>query len=153
MFARYDMGKAAIDELQSLGTGFTVQRVTVPGIKDIPVASLNLIRESGCDIIVALGMPGKEKLDKMSAIVASMGIMQIQLLTGKHVLEVFVHEEEAGSEQELAALMDRRARDHAKNAYMLLFHPEHLTKMAGMGVRQGYEDAGPLTGSKGGIRH
>lgn len=153
MFSRYDMGKSAIDELRGLGTGYTVERVTVPGIKDLPVAALNLIQQKNCDIVMALGMPGRERLDKMSAIVASMGIMQVQLSTGVHVLEVFVHEEEAESDRELAMLMERRARGHARNAFMMLFHPEQLTERAGKGVRQGYEDVGPIDTGGGGIRH
>mgnify|MGYP001171585202 CR=1 FL=1 len=37
-FARYDMGKAAINELEKTGTGYRVIRYTVPGVKDLPVA-------------------------------------------------------------------------------------------------------------------
>ena len=57
-FARVDMGAAAIDELQRTGTGFKVVRYTVPGVKDLPVACKKLIEERGCDIVMALGMPG-----------------------------------------------------------------------------------------------
>ncbi|MEM4142458.1 MAG: riboflavin synthase, partial [Thermoplasmata archaeon] len=66
---------------------------------------------------------------------------------GKHILIVFVHEDEAKDEKELAWLSDRRAREHAENAYYLLFDPEHLQKMAGKGLRQGFEDVGPLRGN------
>lgn len=152
-FARFDMGHSVEEELYSLGTGFTVERVTVPGIKDIPVAALNLFRSKGCDIVIACGMPGKENLDKISANVASNGIMNVMLQTGRHIIEVFVHEEEAGTEPDLAKLMDRRSREHAKNAYNMLFRPEVLSGNAGKGLRQGYSDAGPLEGSDGGIIH
>ena len=37
-FARYDMGKSAIDELKSNKAGYKIIRYTVPGIKDLPVA-------------------------------------------------------------------------------------------------------------------
>ena len=37
-FARYDMGRSAIDELHHAGTGFRIVRCTVPGVKDLPVA-------------------------------------------------------------------------------------------------------------------
>ena len=40
-FARSDMGGAAIEELKTMGTGFKIIRYTVPGIKDLPVASKN----------------------------------------------------------------------------------------------------------------
>ena len=47
-FARYDMGKAAINELKSNGTGFRIIRYTVPGIKDLPVACKKLFEISQC---------------------------------------------------------------------------------------------------------
>ena len=65
-------------------------------------------------------------------------------MAGKHIVEVFVHEDEAEGEKELAVLMDRRTRDHALNAYNLLFHQEILRKNAGKGKRQGFEDAGEV---------
>ena len=51
-FARFDMGKAAIDELQSNRTGFKIERYTVPGIKDLPVACKKLFDDKKCDIII-----------------------------------------------------------------------------------------------------
>jgi len=143
-FARYDMGRAAVDELKTLGTGFKVERATVPGVKDLPVACKKLIEEKECDIVMALGMPGAEEIDKQCAHEASQGIIQVQLLTNTHVIEVFVHEDEAKNEKELAWLMDQRTREHAKNVYQLLFHPDKLSKQAGTGQRQGFEDAGPV---------
>ena len=38
-FARYDMGAAAIDELKKNASDLKIIRVTVPGVKDLPVAS------------------------------------------------------------------------------------------------------------------
>ena len=152
-FARFDMGRSVIDELQKTGTGLRIVRYTVPGIKDIPVAALRLLKDEGCDIVIACGMPGSKALDKISAQTASNGIMQAQLQTGKHIIEVFVHEEEASTPGELAWLMDRRAREHAVNAYYLVFDRSRLTEKAGKGLRQGYEDAGPVEESGSGIRH
>jgi len=37
-FARFDMASAAINELERTGTGFRIERYTVPGVKDLPVA-------------------------------------------------------------------------------------------------------------------
>jgi len=142
-FARVDMGGFAIDELKRTGTGFKVERYTVPGVKDLPVAAKRLLEERECDIVIALGMPGAQEIDKMCAHEASTGLIQVQLLTNKHVIEVFVHEDEAKSEKELAWLAERRAREHAANAYDLLFRPERLAKNAGRGLRQGFEDVGP----------
>lgn len=143
-FARYDMGAAAIDELQSNHTGFKIIRYTVPGIKDLPVACKKMFEEKNCDIVMALGMPGPKPIDKQCAHEASSALIQTQLMTNKHILEVFVHEDEGADEKELAWLADRRAREHAINALDLLFKPENLTKKAGKGLREGFKDAGPL---------
>ncbi len=143
-FARYDMGKAAIDELQRTGTGFRIVRYTVPGIKDLPVACKKLMEEKNCDIVMALGMPGPMEKDKMCAHEASTGLIRAQLMTNKHIIEVFVHEDEAVGDRELATLADARAREHAINAYDLLFRPERLTAQAGSGQREGFEDAKPV---------
>jgi riboflavin synthase len=143
-FARVDMGKAAIDELKSMGTGFRIARYTVPGIKDLPVACKKLFDEQRCDIVIALGMPGGKAIDRQCAHEASTGLISCQLMIGKHIIEVFVHEDEAPDEKTLAWLAERRAREHARNAFNLLFRPEALAKSAGRGLRQGFEDVGPV---------
>ena len=145
------MGASAVDELKSLGTGFRVERVTVPGVKDLPVASKKLIEEKGCELVMALGMPGSKDIDKVCAHEASTGLINVQLATNTHIIEVFVHEDEGQDEADLAWLMDRRARDHARNAYDMLFRPGEMTRRAGTGARQGREDAGRIqSGSAGG---
>jgi riboflavin synthase len=143
-FARYDMAKSVISELTATGTGFKIKRYTVPGIKDLPVASKKLIEEHGCELVIALGMPGSAPIDKQCAHEAALGLIQVQLMTNKHIIEVFVHEDEAKDDRELAWLADRRAREHAINAYNLLFKPEVLREHAGKGLRQGFEDVGPI---------
>ena len=143
-FARYDMAASAIDELKRTGTGFRIIRYTVPGMKDLPVACKILIEEKKCNIVIALGMPGPKDKDKMCAHEASQGLIRAQLMTNKHIIEVFVHEDEASDEKELAFLADRRAREHAVNVYDLMFRPERLTKNAGKGLRQGFDDAGSV---------
>ena len=143
-FARFDMGGSAVDELKSLGTGFRIERATVPGIKDLPVACKRLIETKGCEIVMALGMPGAAPIDRQCSHEASLGLIQVQLATNTHIIEVFVHEDEAEDEKGLAWLADRRTREHAGNVYDLLFKPDYLTKMAGKGLRQGYKDAKPL---------
>jgi len=143
-FARYDMGAAAIDELKSNHDGFKIIRYTVPGIKDLPVACKKMFEEKNCDIVMALGMPGPKPIDKQCAHEASTALIQTQLMTNKHILEVFVHEDEGKDEKELAWLAERRAREHAINALDLLFKPENLIRKAGQGLREGFEDAGPI---------
>ena len=144
-FARYNMGAAAIDELQRHAS-IKIERYTVPGIKDLPVAAKKLIEERGCELVMALGMPGPKAIDKQCAHEASIGIITAQLLTSRHIIEVFVYEDEAEDEKELARLAERRTREHAQNVIRLLFKPEELTRRAGTGQREGFEDAGPLKG-------
>ena len=143
-FARFDMAAAAISELERTGTGFRIERYTVPGIKDLPVACKKLMEEKGCDIVLALGMPGPAEKDKMCAHEASTGLIRAQLMTNKHIIEVFVHADEAKDDKELAFLAESRTREHAINAYDLLFRPERLRRNAGTGQRQGFADAGPI---------
>jgi len=147
MFARYDMGQAACDELATLpgyGTKFKVIAQTVPGFKDLAVAAKNLIERDGCSIVVALGMPGSAPIDKQCAHEAAQGIMMAQLLTSTPILEVFVHEDEADDPKVLASVFENRSRDHARNAYWMLFEPDQLRRRAGQGIRQGFGHAGPL---------
>jgi len=144
-FARFDMGSAAVDEIKQYVSARII-RITVPGIKDLPVASKKLIEEQGCEIVMALGMPGAAQKDKMCAHEASTGIIQAQLMTNTHIIEVFVHEDEGKDEKELAFLMENRAREHSRNVVDLLFKPEKLVKQAGTGQRQGFEDVGSLRG-------
>ncbi|MDI9618805.1 riboflavin synthase [Methanothermobacter sp.] len=143
-FARYDMGGAAIDEIKKHATGIKIIRRTVPGIKDLPVACKKLIEEEGCEMVMALGMPGPEEKDKVCAHEASTGLIQAQLMTNTHILEVFVHEDEEDNPEDLKVLADNRAREHAQNLIMMLFRPERLTRDAGMGMREGKPDVGPL---------
>jgi len=109
------------------------------------VAAKKLIEEEGCRIVVALGMPGKEPIDKQCAHEASQGIMQAQLMTNTHILEVFVHEDEAEDPAVLASVFKNRSRDHARNAWELLYEPDALVARAGQGIRQGFGNAGPLS--------
>ncbi len=148
-FARCDMAGAAIKALKGEAS-LEVVRYTVPGIKDLPVAAKKLLEEEGCEIVMALGMPGAAEKDKMCAHEASSGLIMAQLMTNKHIIEVFVHEDEAPDERTLAWLAERRAAEHAQNAIRLLYYPEKLTRMAGTGQRQGYEDAGPIEDGSGG---
>ena len=142
-FSRVDMAKAAIDELQASHTGFKIVRRTVPGIKDLPAACKILFDTEHCDIIMALGMPGAQPIDKQCAHEASLGLIFTQILVGKHIIEVFVHLDEATDDRQLKTLAQTRAREHARNVIALLYHPQSLTRHAGQGLREGFEDIGP----------
>ena len=140
MFARYDMGAEAVDELKQcpgFGERFDVIRRTVPGFKDLGVACKKLIEQDGCAIVVALGMPGKAAIDQVCAHEASQGIMLAQLLTTTHVLEVFVHENEEQDPARLAAVCVDRARKHRATRDWMLYEPEQLTPARRAGCASG----------------
>lgn len=143
-FARIDLGGVAARTIKESEPRVAIERVTVPGMKDLPAAAKKLFAERGCDLVIALGMPGKAVIDKQCAHEASLGLIFLQVLEGKHILEVFVHEDEGKDEKELYEIGVERARKHAINAVNLLFHPEILGKNAGNGLRQGKPDVGPL---------
>ena len=143
-FARFDMGAAAIDELKNNATDLTIIRQTVPGVKDLPVTAKILIEEENCDIVMALGMPGPMEKDKVCAHEASTGLINAQLMTNKHILEVFVHEDEEDNPEDLKVLAENRAREHAKNLIKRMYHPKAMRKEAGTGVREGKPNVGPL---------
>ncbi|MEW5761423.1 MAG: riboflavin synthase [Candidatus Thermoplasmatota archaeon] len=142
-FARCNMGGYAIEKLRSLDSKIKIVRYTVPGIKDLPIAAKKLI-DADCEIVLALGMPGSKQIDKQCAHEASLGLIQVQLMTNKHVIEVFVHEDEVSNLEELKELAKQRTKEHAENAYKLAFKPEELIKYAGKGLRQGAKDVGGL---------
>jgi len=141
-FSRVNMGAIAITELKKHAS-VAIERVTVPGIKDLPVACKKLIEERRCDIVMALGMPGGQEKDRLCAHEASQGLIMCQLMTNTHIIEVFVHEDEAKDGRELAWLAEKRTREHVFNAIKLVLHPRDLERDAGTGQRQGFADAGP----------
>ena len=143
-FARVDMAKYAINEFKSNISGYRIKRYTVPGIKDLPVACKKLFEEEKCDIVMALGMPGPKPIDKQCAHEASLGLIYSQILCNKHIIEVFIHEDEANNNKELAWLVEKRTREHALNVIDLLFNPKNLIKNAGKGLREGFKDAGSI---------
>ncbi|MDO9549654.1 MAG: riboflavin synthase [Methanoregula sp.] len=141
-FSRVNMGAIAIDELKKHAS-VAIERTTVPGIKDLPVACKKLIEERRCDIVMALGMPGGKEKDRLCAHEASQGLITCQLMTNTHIIEVFVHEDEAKDGKELAWLAEQRTREHAVNTVKLILRPRDLENEAGTGQRQGFDDAGP----------
>ena len=142
-FARVDMAKFAIEAIKK-NSDARIARYTVPGFKDLPVACKKLIEEDKCNIVIALGMAGKMPIDKQCAHEASLGLQHAQLMTNKHILEVFVHMDEARTEKEIYKIAKNRAAKHALNALLLLKGKTALTKYAGMGKRQGKADEGPI---------
>ena len=142
-FARVDMAAFAIGTIKK-NSDAKIIRYTVPGFKDLPVACKKLIEEDKCDIVVALGMAGKMPIDRQCAHEASLGLQQVQLMTNKHVLEVFVHMDEAKTEKEIYEIAKNRTIKHALNALELLKGKTALTRYAGTGRRQGKEDEGQI---------
>ncbi len=144
MFSRVNMGEIAIEELKSYNSSVSFVRSTVPGVKDLPVECKILLEKENCDIAIALGMVGGAPIDTQCAHEASLGIQQAKLLTNKHIIEVFVHENEAWSEKEFFEICNNRIRKHVHNTIDLLLSPNKLIENAGKGIRQGKEDEGSV---------
>ena len=142
-FARVDMAGLAIGIIKK-NSDAEIIRYTVPGIKDLPVACKKLFEENKCDIIIALGMAGPKPIDKQCSHEASLGLQVVQLMTNKHIIEVFVHMDEAKNDNDLFKLTKNRTEKHALNSLALLKGKEALQKFAVRGKRQGREDAGPI---------
>ncbi|BAB65374.1 riboflavin synthase [Sulfurisphaera tokodaii] len=143
-FSRIDMGSIAIKVIRAEDPDAEIIRYTVPGIKDMPVAAKRLLDE-GCDGVITLGWVGKSMLDKYSYLATSIGLIITQVLTSKHIIDVTVHEDEVNDEEKLKDLAIDRVTKHAKNLVMLVRDGRNaLTPYAGKGLRQGYENAGPI---------
>ncbi|MBI5227382.1 riboflavin synthase [Candidatus Micrarchaeota archaeon] len=143
-FSRVNMGAIALDEIKKSKNKVTTTRTTVPGIKDLAVECKLLLEKEKCDIVLALGMVGGMEIDQQCAHEASLGIQQAKLMTNKHIIEVFVHENEAWDANELNEIFENRIRKHVQNAVALITDPKSLTENAGLGIRQGKDDEGSL---------
>ncbi len=143
MFARVNMGEIAA---QTLGSQVKIERYTVPGFKDLPVACKILIEKYDCDIVIALGWVGKEDIDEVCAHEANIGLIQAELMTNTHILKVFFHTKEAvNDEKKQKEICIDRIKKHTLNALEMLQGKEALRKNAGKGKRQGYRDAGEIS--------
>jgi len=140
------MAADAIAAIKEADASLTIERYTVPGFKDLPVAAKLLLEKYKCDIVLALGWVGGAPVDEVCAHEASQGLIQVQLLTNKHVLGAFLHTSEApNDEKKLVSIARDRARKHALNCVALLKGKTELTPNAGKGVRQGNDNEGALT--------
>lgn len=153
-FARVNLFPAVRDVLEknsrAMSIPVKIERYTVPGIKDLPVACLCLLEDHNCAIAMAIGMPGAKPIDKQCAHEASLGLSQVQLQTKKHILEVFIHLDEVDITSPTYAtamreLAKNRATKHAEHLLSLLQGKESLSMFAGTGKRQGFSDEGPFT--------
>jgi riboflavin synthase len=142
-FAVVDMAPFAIEAI-SKNSRAKIERYTVPGIKDLPVACKILFGKYKCDIVIALGMAGPMPIDKQCSHEASLGLQQVQLMANRHIIEVFVHMDESRKRKEIYEIAVNRAKKHALNALELLKSKTALTKYAGTGRRQGKKDEGPI---------
>ena len=143
-FARVDMGSIAINTLRAAYPAVEIERYTVPGFKDLPVAAKKLIEEYNCDIVLALAWIGSAAIDEVCAHEANIGLIHAELMTNKHILKMFVHSLEAEEKEELIKIATDRVQKHTLNALALLRGKETLTSGAGKGLRQGQEDKGEL---------
>ncbi|MBS3110225.1 riboflavin synthase [Candidatus Woesearchaeota archaeon] len=143
-FSRVDMFAFVEQAFSQVGKRIIIERYTVPGVKDLPLACKRLLQHHNCDIVMALGMVGPEPIDKQCSHEASMAIQQVQLMADRHILEVFVHMDEAKDDKDLHNLAKNRASKHALNAIELLKGKTALSPYAGTGRRQGRNDAGQV---------
>ena len=135
-FSTVDMGGIAVATLRGIGVAPNrILRKTVPGFKDLAVAALNLLQKDGCSIAIACGMPGPEPIDKQCGHEASLAIGQAQLMVSAHILECFVHMDEARSDAELIRICQNRVAEHALNMVWLVERPEELSRRVGTGQR------------------
>jgi len=141
-FARINMADFAVKVIKK--SNHKIERYTVPGIKDLPVACKILFDRYKCDIVMAFGMAGSKPIDKQCSHEATLGLQSAQLMVNKHIIEVFVHMDESKNEIELYEIAKNRAEKHALNVLDLLKNKTTLTKYAGTGRRQGKEDEGPV---------
>ena len=158
MFARVDMYSIAKKAIEDSMEPIKIERYSVPGVKDLPVACKKLLEDYNCDICLALGMPGDKKIDKTCAHEASQGLINVQIMTNKHILEVFVHmderrktksnknnnDEDKINDKKLLEITKNRVYDHTMNAIALLKSKTALSKKAAKGIRQGHENAGSI---------
>src|SRR3990167_8464137 len=142
MFARINMGGIAVEEIKKNYSGIEIVRKTVPGFKDLAVECKILLEKDGCHVAIALGMAGGAKIDLQCAHEVSMAIQQAKLSANKHIIEVFVFENEAWNEHELIKIAKNRIQKHAHNAVNLILNPQKLIDQAGQGIGQGFEDEG-----------
>ena len=104
---------------------------------DMASAAIDELKKNAYDLkIIRETVPGVKDLP--------VGLINAQLMTNTHILEVFVHEDEEEDPVELAKLAENRAREHAQNLIKMMYHRKAMRKEAGMGMREGKEDAGPL---------
>lgn len=144
-FSRVDMGRYAYDTIRKQDPDGEILRYTVPGIKDLPVGAMKLFK-LGCDGVITLGWVGKTKLDKYSYIASSIGLIQAQLISTKHIMDVTVHEDETEEENLLELARDRTTK-HSINLIKLVNEGgKGLSQLAGKGIRQGYNNAGRIPG-------
>ncbi len=141
-FSKADMGQIALDALKD----FPVRtvRTTVPGFKDLAVECKRHL-DAGAAIALACGMVGSADIDRQCGHEASLGIQLAKIATSKHILEAFVHENEAQNETDLMTIFQDRTAKHAQNAARLVLEPEWFVRHAGTGLRQGRPDVGGLT--------
>ena len=142
-FATMDLASFAIETIMK-NSNAKIERYTVPGIKDLPVACKILFDKYKCDIVIALGMAGPMPIDNQCSHEASLGLQAVQLIAGKHIVEVFVHMDEVKSQRGLFKIAKNRATKHALNTLALLKGKTELSKNAGTGRRQGKQDVGSI---------
>jgi riboflavin synthase len=126
------MARYVIEVLEKELPAYRIIRHTVPGVKDIPAAAKRII-DLGCDGVITLGWVGPGQVDKYSYLASSLGLIMLGVMTGKVIIDVTVHEDEAEKPEELKRIAVHRAKAHAENLVAMLKEgPQALTPKAGI---------------------
>ncbi|QLG49954.1 riboflavin synthase [Natrinema halophilum] len=142
-WAEYDMGQFAMNTINE-NCNADVERYTVPGYNEQPVAAKRLITEHDCDIVVAVGMASPYSHNKDFLHTASKGLQEVALETNTHILEAYVAIDEAKGPEGLVDIVEDRVMAHTENAISLLRGKTELCPKVGKGVRQGSSNEGLL---------
>lgn len=137
------MGQLAVDHIAS-NSEAAVERYTVPGFLEAPLAAQRLIDEHGCDVVIVCSMVNSHDMNKEYAQRATEGFLRVALDNDAHVLEAAVGKDEAKTKRDLVPIIEDRVLGHVENALALLEGRDALRSEAGTGRRQGGDDAGRL---------
>ena len=143
-FSRIDLASIATAEIRRLAPQVEVRRYTVPGIRETPLACKILIEKGRCGVVLNTAMVSRAGAEKRVEDQAVAGIVLVQLLTNTHIICAFFDENEAKDRKKLRDIVTDRTKKHVLNALRLLAVPGTLTDYAGLGLRQGSPDVGPL---------
>lgn len=142
--AQYDMGGLAVETLRE-HSDVAIERYTVPGHDELPLACQRLAEEYDCDVVLAFAMKSNTSRNVDPVPASGRDFVNVALKTNTHVLKVFADAVETKSRERMIEILEDRVRGRTMSALELLEDKEALTPKAGQGIRHGIEDEGPMT--------